>query len=227
MPPVASAPPAPSVPWGLPPPTIDAANLPGMAPAAWDSPPADAEMSMMGSTDFGRTRRLVGFLVVAAIAAALVAAIALNNRTIPLPPPPAEPAAPAVTVKPTTPVRPRDPAFDTATSAAEFAVAGERAHAQKRLEDAEELFQAAIVREPKHVGALLGLGRMRGEANDWPKAAAYYQRAVNSAPKDGTARIALGDAYVKLGKIKDARREYKKAKQLGHPEAAAKSAAIQ
>ncbi len=222
----AAAPPAPTSGWGLPPPTIDAASLPGATPAAWGPAPVDAEMSMMGSTDFGRTRRLVVAVIVAVAAIGIIVAFVMNNRQPPPPPPPAEPAGPAVTVKPTTPVRPRDPAFDTATTAAEFAVAGERAYAEKRIEDAEDLFQAAIVRDPKHVGALLGLGRMRGDANDWTKAAAYYQRAVNAAPKDGTARIALGDAFVKLGKIKDAKREYKKAKQLGHPEAAARSAGL-
>jgi hypothetical protein len=226
QPPVAAQAPAPNAAWGLPPPTLDVASLPGSVPSAWGSAPVDAEMSMMGSTDFGQTRRLVGFLIVAAIGAVIVVAVMLNNRPTPPPPAPVEPPGPVVTVKPTTPIRVRDPAFDTAKTAAEFAVAGDTALAQKRLEDAEELFQMAIVHDARHVGALLGLGQMRGDANDWTKAAAYYQRAVNAAPKDGTARIALGDAYVKLGKTKDARREYKKAKQLGHPDAAAKLASL-
>jgi hypothetical protein len=218
--------PAPNAAWGLPPPTLDTASIPGATPAAWGPSPVEADMSMIGSADFGRTRRLVGFAVAMVVFVGIIVVIAMGNRETPPPPPPEAPAQPAVTVTPTTPVRPRDPAFDTAQTAAEFAVAGERALAQKRLEDAEELFQAAIVRDPKHIGALLGLGNMRAAVNDWPKASAYYQRAVNAAPKDGTARLALGDALVKQGKVKDARREYKKAKQLGHPDAAARLAQL-
>lgn len=210
--------------WG-PPPTADAQSFVGTAPAAWGNAPVDADMSMVGMGDFGQSRRIVLFVIGAVVVAGLVAIIASSSRVEPPPPPPADPA-PVVAVKPTTPVRTRDPAFDTATTAAELAVAGERALAQKRVEDAEELFQAAIIRDPKHVGALLGLGRMRADAADWQKAEAYYQRAVNAAPKDGTARIAHGDALVRLAKVKDARREYKKAKQLGHPDAAARLAAL-
>jgi len=224
-PPVETAARPPAAAWSVPPPTMDLQMNPGAAPAVWDSP-APIDDTMIDG-DFGRTRRLLTFLVGTGAAVGLVLlAITLGRNDAP-PPPITEPAPAAVVAKPATPPeRKRDPALDTATTAAELAVAGERALAQKRLEDAEELFQAAIIREPKHVGALLGLGRMRADAGDWAKAESYYQRAVNAAPKDGTARIAHGDALVRLGKVKDARREYKKAKQLGHPDAAARLAGL-
>jgi len=41
-------------------------------------------------------------------------------------------------------------------------------------------------------------------------------RAVAASPKSGKARIALGDAYYKLGKRAEAEQQYKKASKLGH-----------
>jgi tetratricopeptide (TPR) repeat protein len=54
---------------------------------------------------------------------------------------------------------------------------------------------------------------------DYDKAVQYGKRAVELAPGRGAYRIDLGDAYFKVFRYKDAVTQYKRAEQLGHPEA--------
>jgi Flp pilus assembly protein TadD len=61
---------------------------------------------------------------------------------------------------------------------------------------------------------------------DVDKAASYFRRAVGANPNDGAARIGLGDALAKQGNVAEARKQYKKAKALKHPDASARLASL-
>ncbi|MBK8234276.1 MAG: tetratricopeptide repeat protein [Deltaproteobacteria bacterium] len=213
------APPWPSSPSGLT----------GAYPSAGASM-TDFDASMIAAIP-GRNRGLWIALIVAGVAAAIVVAVVMMRPPDDAQPKQAdgggasEPATPAKTIV-AAPKPPDDGVSDFAATPNDLAVAGDRALADGRGGDAEALYQRAIVREPRHLGALLGLGRVQLAAGDAEKAASYFRRAVGAHPNDGGARIALGDALVKQGNVTEARKQYKKAKSLKHPDAAAKLAAI-
>ena len=115
---------------------------------------------------------------------------------------------------------------DDRCNANDLVAAGDRAMGEGRTDDAESLYQRAIVREPKHLGALVGLGRLQLAKGDVDKAASYFRRAVGANPNDGAARIALGDALAKQGNVAEARKQYKKAKALKHPDASGRLASL-
>jgi hypothetical protein len=188
---------------------------------------SDMDASMIASIGGGnRTLKLA--LIVLAVASVVGGGFYLLMRpTEPPPPPPvvaAEPPAPVKVEKVTPPVD--DIAADVAATPNDLVAAGDRAAGEGRAADAEALYQRAIVREPKHLGALLGLGRMQLGAGDVEKAAGYFRRAVGANPNDGAARIALGDALVKQGNVTEAKKQYRKAKSLKHPDAAVRLAEL-
>ena len=215
-PPVAIAPPWPSGPSGL----TGQYTSPNTAFSG-----SDMDASMIAAIGgHGRTVKL---------AVVVVAVVGVGAYFILRPAPPAKPVVAAAPEKAPAPPRVEkappvvdDPAADVAATPNDLVAAGERAFAAGRAADAESLFQRAIVREPKFLGALLGLGRLQLAAGDAEKAAGYFRRAVGSSPNDGGARIALGDALVKQGKVAEARKQYKKAKALNHPDAAARLAGL-
>ena len=54
----------------------------------------------------------------------------------------------------------------------------------------------------------------------------YAAKAVKRAPKVGGYRIRLGDAYFKMLRYNDARKQYEWAKRLGHSAAAGRLAKV-
>jgi len=242
-PPVAAvAPPITSTPVFTPPPPTMPAVIPAHIAPPWPQGPSgltgqytsanasfsqsDMDASMIASIG-GGSRTLKLALIVLAVASVVGGGFYFLLR--PAEPPPAavavaEPAPPVTLAKVTPPVD--DISADVAATANDLVAAGDRAAGEGRAKDAEALYQRAIVREPKHLGALLGLGRMQLGANDVEKAASYFRRAVGANPNDGAARIALGDALVKQGNVAEAKKQYRKAKSLRHPDAAGRLASL-
>ena len=189
---------------------------------------SDMDASMIAAIGgHGRTAKLIAVVV------AVAAVVGVGGYFILRPEPPAKPVAAAPVEKAPAPPRVEKPApvvddlaADVAATPNDLVAAGDRALAAGRAADAESLYQRAIVREPKYLGALLGLGRLQLAAGDTEKAAGYFRRAVGSSPNDGGARILLGDALAKQGNVTEARKQYKKAKALKHPDAAARLASL-
>ncbi len=186
---------------------------------------SDMDRSMVAAVHSGR-RGLWIVLALASIGGLGYGAYFVSQRSPPQAPVvQATPVAPTTVGSSTAPIV-EDPAADMAATPADLVAAGDRARQAGRASDAEALYQRAIVREPKHLGALLGLGHLRLDAGDAERASGYFRRAVTAAPKNGDARVGLGDALVKLGNVGEARKQYKKAKQYGHPAAAARLAQL-
>jgi serine/threonine protein kinase len=240
--PIAAAPiaPAPPVSSALPPMVVPAGVLPPSVAPPWPSSPSgltgqytsanasfsasDMDASMVASIG-GRGRTLKLVAVVLGVAVVVGGGLLYILR-----PPASDPAPPvAVADKAPPPVRVEkvtapvdDIAADVAATPNDLVAAGDRAMGDGRADDAESLYQRAIVREPKHLGALVGLGRMQLAKGDVDKAASYFRRAVGANPNDGAARVGLGDALAKQGNVAEARKQYKKAKALKHPDASAR-----
>jgi hypothetical protein len=80
---------------------------------------------------------------------------------------------------------------------------------------AEQWFKSALFHDPRNLTALRGLGDLYFNRASYSSSARYLKRATRAAPKDGSLRIMLGDAYFKMGKTSDAKAQYQKAKELG------------
>ncbi len=115
----------------------------------------------------------------------------------------------------TEPTPKRDP--DAAKSEAS---AGQSALRRGADAEAEQAFHRALARDGSNVTALAGLAEIHFERGAYAKSLSYAKKAANAAPKRASIRMLLGDAYFKLHRYDDARREYESAKKLGAPEAA-------
>lgn len=188
----------------------------------------DLDASMIASIGGGgRTIKLiVGILLVAGLVGGGVYLAMRPPAEAPkvAQPEPEAPPPPPLKAKPTTSTD--DIAADVAATPSDLASAGDRALGEGRTADAEAFYQRAIVREPKHLASLLGLGRVQLVQGDVEKAASYFRRAVGASPDDGGARIALGDALVKQGNVAEAKKQYRKAKSLKHPDAAGRLSSL-
>ncbi|MFO0631532.1 MAG: tetratricopeptide repeat protein [Nannocystaceae bacterium] len=244
-PPVVAAPPPVAAPIVSPPPAVALTTTsplgPAMLPAdvapPWPSSPSgltgsypsagasmsDFDASMVAAIR-GRNRGL--WIALSLVGVAAIAVVAVLVFRPPTEQPKAAPDQAPVAEAPPTTIRAEKPKptedLDFAATPSDLVAAGDRALTENRGKDAEALYQRAVVKEPKHLGALLGLGRVQLAAGDVEKAAGYFRRAVGAHPNDGAARIALGDALVKQGNVAEARKQYKKAKSLKHPDAAAR-----
>ncbi|MCA9690893.1 MAG: tetratricopeptide repeat protein, partial [Myxococcales bacterium] len=84
---------------------------------------------------------------------------------------------------------------------------------------AETLFHQALAADNRNGAALIGLSDIHFDRSEYPTAVNYAEKAVQASPKNSGYRIRLGDAYFKLLRYADARREYEVAKSLGNKEA--------
>ena len=103
--------------------------------------------------------------------------------------------------------------------AADLAKQGMAAFKKGQFDTAEGLFHRALGEYRRNAKALGGLAELYFERGSYQKALSYASKAVSAAPRSGKYRIVLGDAYFKTYAYESARREYEKAKDLGHPSA--------
>lgn len=101
----------------------------------------------------------------------------------------------------------------------DLAKQGMAAFKKGQFDAAEGLFHRALGEYRKNAKALGGLAELYFERGSYQKALSYASKAVSASPRTGKYRIVLGDAYFKTSAYESARREYEKAKDLGHPSA--------
>ena len=80
--------------------------------------------------------------------------------------------------------------------------------------EAESAYRKAIELDPKHVAALINLGRLRHVARALPDAEALYRRALACEPEHPTARFNLGVVLEDRGATSEAIQEYCEAARL-------------
>ncbi len=66
---------------------------------------------------------------------------------------------------------------------------------------------------------MIGLSDLAFDRSKFNEAVKYARKAVEVAPRKASYRIKLGDAYYKLLKFRSAHDQYKRADELGSPEA--------
>ena len=79
------------------------------------------------------------------------------------------------------------------------------------VDEAEKLIKRALVIEPDDGFYVDSLGWVYYQQGDYSRAVAELERAVNLTGNDPTITEHLGDAYRKLGKLRDARHQYEDA----------------
>jgi Flp pilus assembly protein TadD len=85
------------------------------------------------------------------------------------------------------------------------------AEAGKRLDEAEKLIRRALAIEPEDGFYVDSLGWVYYQRGEYRLAVDQLERAVNLTGNDPTITEHLGDAYGKVGKVRDARHEYEDA----------------
>ena len=80
-----------------------------------------------------------------------------------------------------------------------------------QLDEAEELIKRALVIEPDDGFYVDSLGWVYYQQGNYSRAVAELERAVNLTGNDPTITEHLGDAYRKLGKLREARHQYEDA----------------
>jgi Flp pilus assembly protein TadD len=85
------------------------------------------------------------------------------------------------------------------------------AESGQRLDEAEKLIKRALKIEPEDGFYVDSLGWVYYQRGQYRKAVSELERAVNLTGNDPTITEHLGDAYEKVGKVRDARHEYEDA----------------
>lgn len=76
-------------------------------------------------------------------------------------------------------------------------------------------YESAVKSSPKYAPALYRLGRLTAEKGDWRLADQYLTAAVVADPQMSEALRYKGEASLRLGRLEDAGRELRKARELG------------
>ena len=145
----------------------------------------------------------------------------------PEPPPTGKPRIPKGGPKPDTKAAP-EPEEELAQAAQdrarsdELVKEGEAARRRGDLDAAERLFNQALAAFSRNGAALMGLSDVEFDRGHFEQAVVFAERAVKAEPKKSDFRIRLGDAYFKVLRYPDARSQYEKAAEMGHPRAAAR-----
>lgn len=106
-------------------------------------------------------------------------------------------------------------------SAARNAVeSGRSAYRTGQFDHAEAHFHRALALDRRSEAAFVGLAELYFERGAYDKALQFARRGVAVAPKSAALRMALGDAYFKVLRYKEARSEYEAAQRFGHRDAA-------
>jgi Flp pilus assembly protein TadD len=107
-------------------------------------------------------------------------------------------------------------ASSTAPEVTALLATAKAARQQGRRADAMTAYKKVAVIDPDNAEALGALARISFDRADFGDAVQWGRRAVAASPRSGKARIALGDAYYKLGKLAEAEAQYRRASTLGH-----------
>jgi tetratricopeptide (TPR) repeat protein/tRNA A-37 threonylcarbamoyl transferase component Bud32 len=99
---------------------------------------------------------------------------------------------------------------------------GEAARRRGDFAAAERLFNQALAAYNRNGAALMGLSDVEFDRGHFERSVVFAERAVKVEPKKAEFRIRLGDAYFKVLRYHDAKAQYERAAELGHPRAGAR-----
>jgi tetratricopeptide (TPR) repeat protein len=106
--------------------------------------------------------------------------------------------------------KPRPPAAATDSGYSE----AERAVKAKQYEQAIQKLQQVLAKEPKNVDALNYMAYSHRELGRNDAALGYYQQALAINPNHRGANEYLGELYLRLGKVKEARAQLAKLQKI-------------
>ncbi|MGA8149138.1 MAG: tetratricopeptide repeat protein [Gallionellaceae bacterium] len=89
-----------------------------------------------------------------------------------------------------------------------------RNHQANRLTEAETLYQQVLMNQADHAEALYLYGRLLAQAGSHNEAVEYLKRAIAVSPAYFDAHLALGNIFLKLGRMEDACNGFNLARQL-------------
>ncbi|MBL8941685.1 MAG: tetratricopeptide repeat protein, partial [Myxococcales bacterium] len=95
-----------------------------------------------------------------------------------------------------------------------------------RTGDAVSAYRDVLARQPGNLEALSAMARIAFDRGAFADAVTWGRRLVAVAPSSAKGRLALGDAYFKLGRLAEAEAQYRKADRLGHRLADSRLAAV-
>ncbi len=85
--------------------------------------------------------------------------------------------------------------------------------------EAERLFEQALAQDSRCAEALAGLTEIHFNRGSYSRAFTFGKRAIKLAKDDPDLRVLVGDAAFKVFRYDEARIQYERAEELGHPQA--------
>ena len=110
--------------------------------------------------------------------------------------------------------------------ARELADQGRKALAKGKRDKAGRLFHKAIEADDHNLSAVSGLAQIHFDRGSYGQALSFAKKAARLRPRDRDVRLLLGDTYLKVLRYSEARIEYQKARELGHPLASKREARL-
>lgn len=104
--------------------------------------------------------------------------------------------------------------LQTAASADDWFEAALECEQMGASPDAENAYRSALRLDPRHVPAIINLGRLRHVARALPEAEELYRQALSLDPEHPTARFNLGVVLEDRGAMQDAITQYQEAARL-------------
>jgi tetratricopeptide (TPR) repeat protein len=101
------------------------------------------------------------------------------------------------------------------------------AHRSGNRREAARLYRQVVDLDQSNDEALIALSDISFDAGNYRTAIRFGERAVRIAPRNGSYRVKLGDAYYKRVMLTEARAEYQRALEFSHPDAARKLAKVE
>ena len=117
--------------------------------------------------------------------------------------------------------RKRDPV--AAAALVEQAKAAVRRGADR---EAERLFEQALAQDSRCAKALAGLTELHFNRGSYSRAFTYGKKAIKLAKDNPELRVLVGDAAFKVFRYDEARIQYERAEELGHPQATKRIAKV-